>query len=210
MEKIKGKIIITFILATLILTNIVSAVTIHNNVNANEVEVGDQLEFTIDFNESIQTSDFSVYYDSKKLTYIGASTESVKTNYVEENNELICCYYDFNKIGTDKITLKFKATEETNKTNIEVKNITVHTNTEEQQINNIVSENVKIENKKALPENTSNQENENTTPENNLQNNTTDNSQINNTKIIKPILKTGSDLRISISRHLRCLRFCMT
>ena len=148
MKNIKRKIVIIFTLTILILANIVSAVTIHNSVSSNEVEVGDQLEFTIDFKENIQTSDFSVYYDTKKLTYIGASTESLKTNYVEENNELICCYYDLNKIGTDKITLKFKATEETDKTNIKVENITMHTNTEEKQIDNIVSENIKIENKK--------------------------------------------------------------
>ena len=47
----------------------------HHN---NEVEIGNQLEFTIDFNEAIQTSDFSVYYDSEKLIYIGASTEALK------------------------------------------------------------------------------------------------------------------------------------
>lgn len=131
MKKIKRKIVIIFTLTILILANIVSAVTIHNSVNTNEVEVGDQLEFTIDFKKNIQTSDFSVYYDSEKLIYIGASTEALKTNYIEENNELICCYYDLNKIGTDKITLKFKATEESDKTNIKVENITMHTNTEE-------------------------------------------------------------------------------
>lgn len=182
MKKIKRKIIIIFILATLIFVNIVSAVTIHSSLNTNKVEIGDQLEFTINFNENIQTSDFSVYYDSKKLTYIGASTEALKTNYIEESNELICCYYDLNKIGTDKITLKFKATKETNKTNIKVENITAHTNTEEKQFENIVSENIKIENKKTMPEN--------------IQNNTTANSETDNTKIIKPILKTGSDLKI--------------
>lgn len=169
MRKVKRKIVILFILTTLILVNIVSAVTIHSNINTNKVKVGDQLEFTIDFNENIQTSDFSIYYDTKKLTYIGASTEYLKVNYIEENHELICCYYDLNKIGTDKITLKFKAAEETNKTNIKAENITVHTNIEEKQIDNIVSENIKIESKKAIPE---------------------------NTKIIKPILKTGSDLKI--------------
>ena len=143
--KIKRKITLIFILTILILTNIASAITIYSNINSNKVEIGDDLEFTIKFDEKIQTADFSVYYDNQKITYIGANTGDLKTNYLKENNELICCYYDLNKIGTDEITLKFKATSKTNKTNINVKNITIHTNSEEKQIDNIISENIKIE-----------------------------------------------------------------
>ena len=153
MKKIRRKIILIFILTILILINIVSA--IHSNINSSKVEIEDQIEFTIEFDEKVQTADFSVYYDNQKITYIGANTTELKTNYIQKNAELICCYYDLNKIGTDRITLKFKAKAETNKTNIKIENITVHTNSEEKQIDNIVSENIKIEKKNLNEENNS-------------------------------------------------------
>lgn len=202
MKKIRRKIILTFILTILILVNIVSA--IHSNINSSKVEIGDQIEFTIEFDKKVQTADFSVYYDNQKITYIGANTTELKTNYIQKNAELICCYYDLNKIGTDKITLKFKATAETNKTNIKIKNITVHTNSEEKQIDNIVSENIKIE-KKNL-----NEENNSVSKDNslfdNIINNTNNNSNIeiskidnksseDNTKSIKSLPKAGIDFK---------------
>ena len=64
------------------------------------------------------TSDFSISYDTEKLTYICSSTENLKTNYLQENSKLYCNYYDINKVGTNTITLKFKANKETNKTQI--------------------------------------------------------------------------------------------
>lgn len=143
-KKTKRKIIVILILAILTFANIVSAVAVHSNTNTNTVENGKELEFTIRFNEKVITADFSVHFDSDNLTYIGASTEDLKTNYIKEKSEMICCYYDVNKIGTDTISLKFKANKETNKTNIRVTNITVHTNSTEMQINDITSENIKI------------------------------------------------------------------
>lgn len=202
MKKIRRKIILTFILTILILVNIVSA--IHSNINSSKVEIGDQIEFTIEFDKKVQTADFSVYYDNQKITYIGANTTELKTNYIQKNAELICCYYDLNKIGTDKITLKFKATAETNKTNIKIKNITVHTNSEEKQIDNIVSENIKIEKKNLNEEN--NSVSKDNSSFDNIINNTNNNSNIeiskidnksseDNTKSIKSLPKAGIDFK---------------
>ncbi len=143
-KKTKRKIIVILILAILTFANIVSAVAVHSNTNTNTVENGKELEFTIRFNEKVITADFSVHFDSDNLTYIGTSIEDLKTNYIKEKSEMICCYYDVNKIGTDTISFKFKANKETNKTNIRVTNITVHTNSTEMQINDIISENIKI------------------------------------------------------------------
>lgn len=210
--KIKRKITLIFILTILILTNIASAITIYSNINSNKVEIGDDLEFTIKFDEKIQTADFSVYYDNQKITYIGANTGDLKTNYLKENNELICCYYDLNKIGTDEITLKFKATSKTNKTNINVKNITIHINSEEKQIDNIISENIKIENKKSNQENNFINNSTNNNENNSINNVINDenqnieisqkdnNSNIDNTISVKPLPNTGLkfDFRIII------------
>ena len=121
MKKIREKIILVFILLILIFANIASAVKIYDNTNLNKIEIGNELEFTIDFG--------TVQFDNEKLEYNSASTEDLKTNYIAEQDKILCCYYDLTKIGTDKIILKFKAKAETNKTNIKITNITVHTKT---------------------------------------------------------------------------------
>ena len=55
-------------------------------------------------------------------------------------NEFLGCYYDLEKIGIDKITLIFKTKAETNKTNIKITNITIHTETAEETIADIIQE----------------------------------------------------------------------
>lgn len=181
MNEIVKKTTIIFILTTLILINIVSAVTIYNNQNPNEIEKENEIEFTIKFGEKITTADFTVNYETDKLTYIESSTEDLKTNNIQ--NELICCYYDLNKKGTEEIKLKFKANKETNKTNIKIKNITIHTDTEEKQLEDIVSENIKI--------NPKSEENNETTSDNTKKDNT---SEKDNTISIKPLPNTGLKL----------------
>lgn len=140
-KKIKEKLLIILITIILSIINILLAVTYSNAETS--ININEYIEFTIDFEEPIITSDFSISYDTEKLTYIGSSTENLKTNYIQENSKMYCSYYDINKIGTNKITLKFKANKETNKTQIKVTNITAHTNTEEKQLQDL-TENIKI------------------------------------------------------------------
>ena len=102
-KKIKEKLLIITITIILSIINILLNVTYSNAETS--VNINDYLDFTINFEESIITSDFSVSYDTEKLTYIGSSTENLKTNYISEDSRLICCYYDLNKVGTNKITL---------------------------------------------------------------------------------------------------------
>lgn len=188
MEKIKRKITIVFIFTILILTNIVSAVTTYGNVNFDEVEVGDEIEFTIDFDENVITTDFSVHFDSNKLTYVDSLTQNLKTNYIKDKSEIICCYYDLNKIGTNKILLKFKAIKETGKTNITATNITIHTNWDEKQIDDITSKNIRI------VKSSTNQE------DNIIENNTNNNLQLdiaNNTINNDVTQNNGKDNTIS-------------
>ena len=223
MKKIREKIILVFILLILIFANIASAVKIYDNTNSNKIEIGNELEFTIDFGTEIQTADFSIQFDNKKLEYSRTSAEDLKTNYIAEQNKILCCYYDLSKIGTDKIILKFKAKAETNKTNIKITNITVHTKTEEKTIPDITSENIKIikpfsDLANNIIENNiiSNNQIKNNTTENNTTNNDIISNNINNiitndtisntveqnskkeenkTISVKPILKTGVDFK---------------
>lgn len=187
MKKITATII--FIISILLLINTVSATQLQTILNSNKVEIDEQIEFTINFNEKIQTADFSVYFDNEKITYIGSSTEDLKTNYRQQNKEIICCYYDLNKIGTDKITLKFKATTETSKTNIKINNITVHTDSEEKQLENITSENIKIVNKNTNTN--TNQQIDISKKYNNL-----NNSTIDSTESVQPLPKAGIDFKL--------------
>lgn len=195
MREIKRKItiIITFIFTILILTNIVSAETAYGNVDSDEVEVGDEIEFTINFDEKVITTDFSVYFNSDKLTYLNSLMENLKTNYIKDKSEIICCYYDLNNIGTDKISLKFKAIKETNKTNIRATNITIRTNSREKQIDDIVSENIKIIKSSTNQDDNIIENNINNDLQLDITNNTIDNNivQIDDTISTNKLPKTG-------------------
>jgi len=190
-KKFKQRLLLIIITIILLIINILLTINYSNaetNININEY-----IEFTINFDEPIITSDFSISYDTEKLTYICSSTENLKTNYLQENSKLYCNYYDINKVGTNTITLKFKANKETNKTQIKVTNIIVHTNTEEKQLQDLI-ENVKI-----VKQTENNPENPNDVE---ITNNTTNsNTETNNTTQIKdntistiPIPKTGLGL----------------
>lgn len=190
-KKFKQRLLLIIITIILLIINILLTINYSNaetNININEY-----IEFTINIDEPIITSDFSISYDTEKLTYIGSSTENLKTNYLQENSKLYCNYYDINKVGTNTITLKFKANKETNKTQIKVTNIIVHTNTEEKQLQDLI-ENVKI-----VKQTENNPENSNDVE---ITNNTTNsNTETNNTTQIKdntistiPIPKTGLGL----------------
>ena len=197
MKKIREKIILVFILLILIFANIASAVKIYDNTNLNKIEIGNELEFTIDFGTEIQTADFSVQFDNEKLEYNSASTEDLKTNYIAEQDKILCCYYDLTKIGTDKIILKFKAKAETNKTNIKITNINVHTRTEEKTIPDITSENIKII--KPFSDLTNNIIENNIISNNQIKNNTTENNTTNNGVIsnnINNIINNNTDSNI--------------
>ena len=197
MKKIREKIILVFILLILIFANIASAVKIYDNTNLNKIQIGNELEFTIDFGTKIQTADFSVQFDNEKLEYNSVSTEDLKTNYIAEQDKILCCYYDLTKIGTDKIILKFKAKAETNKTNIKITNITVHTRTEEKTIPDITSENIKII--KPFSDLTNNIIENNIISNNQIKNNTTENNTTNNGVIsnnINNIINNNTDSNI--------------
>ena len=140
-KKFKQRLLLIIITIILLIINIL--LTINYSNAETSININEYIEFTINFDEPIITSDFSISYDTEKLTYIGSSTEKLKTNYLQENSKLYCNYYDINKVGTNTITLKFKANKETNITQIKVTNITAHTNTEEKQLQDLI-ENVKI------------------------------------------------------------------
>ena len=194
-KKFKQRLLL--IIITIILSIINILLTINYSNAETSININEYIEFTINFDKPIITSDFSISYDTEKLTYIGSSTENLKTNYLQENSKLYCNYYDINKVGTNTITLKFKANKETNKTQIKVTNITAHTNTEEKQLQDLI-ENVKIVKQ---TENNPEKPNEIEITNNTINNTTNSNTETNNTTHIKdntistiPIPKTGLGL----------------
>ena len=178
-KKFKQRLLL--IIITIILSIINILLTINYSNAETSININEYIEFTINFDEPIITSDFSISYDTEKLTYIGSSTENLKTNYLQENSKLYCNYYDINKVGTNTITLKFKANKETNKTQIKVTNITAHTNTEEKQLQDLI-ENVKIVKQ---TENNPEKPNEIEITNNTINNTTNSNTETNNTTQIK-------------------------
>lgn len=178
-KKFKQRLLL--IIITIILSIINILLTINYSNAETSININEYIEFTINFDEPIITSDFSISYDTEKLTYIGSSTENLKTNYLQKNSKLYCNYYDINKVGTNTITLKFKANKETNKTQIKVTNITAHTNTEEKQLQDLI-ENVKIVKQ---TENNPEKPNEIEITNNTINNTTNSNTETNNTTQIK-------------------------
>lgn len=178
-KKFKQRVLL--IIITIILSIINILLTINYSNAETSININEYIEFTINFDKPIITSDFSISYDTEKLTYIGSSTENLKTNYLQENSKLYCNYYDINKVGTNTITLKFKANKETNKTQIKVTNITAHTNTEEKQLEDLI-ENVKIVKQ---TENNPEKPNEIEITNNTINNTTNSNTETNNTTQIK-------------------------
>ena len=200
-NKRKKVLAILKLLFILILTNIIYEINSYANLNTTELEIGQNLEFTIDFGKNIKTADFSVNYDQEKLTYMGASTEDLKTNFISDTNEIISCYYDLNKEGTDKIILKFKAKEETDKTNIKITNITIHTEQNEEEMNDITSENINIT-RKLSNENSENIKTSSTTTTDEINKTQSTISKENNvnddTISVKPLPRTGTEITSNI------------
>ena len=62
-NKRKKVLAILKLLFILILTNIIYEINSYANLNTTELEIGQNLEFTIDFGKNIKTADFSVNYD---------------------------------------------------------------------------------------------------------------------------------------------------
>ena len=159
-NKINLIIIISFIIVLCI--SLSSLASNNQNISQNE-----EFEYVISFDDTVITADFSIVFDTEKLTYIGSSTNNLNTNLKSENSEILACYYDLSKIGTKDIVLKFKANNITGNTKIDVKYITIHTQDQEKQIKDLTSKNIKIIN--AID----NSENNNL-----IQNNTTDQNDI--------------------------------
>ncbi len=167
----KPKTIIICVLIILTFTNVVLAVNTHTNTNSNKVNINENLEFTINFEEKAITADFSILFDSDKWEYIKEDTDKIETNYIKETSEIICCYYDQDKKGIDNISLKFKAKQETNKTKFKVTNITIHTITEEKQIADLESPNIRIVKKEENNNIIANNSKDETVIKNNISNN---------------------------------------
>ena len=90
-NKINLIIIISFIIVLCI--SLSSLASNNQNISQNE-----EFEYVISFDDTVITADFSIVFDTEKLTYIGSSTNNLNTNLKSENSEILACYYDLSKI----------------------------------------------------------------------------------------------------------------
>lgn len=95
-------------ISILILVNIVSAVKIYDNTKSNKIEIGKELEFTIDFGKKILTAGFSIQFDIVK-PYSDLSNSVLENNLIENNNALN------NATASNKINNEINNVEQNNK-----------------------------------------------------------------------------------------------
>ena len=74
-------------ISILILVNIVSAVKIYDNTKSNKIEIGKELEFTIDFGKKILTADFSIQFNNALNNATASNKINNEINNVEQNNK---------------------------------------------------------------------------------------------------------------------------
>ena len=119
--------IIMFIFA---FNNVVYGLDLSSNTSNDSIKVGDEVTYTLKFDEPILTADFILSYDNSKLDYVGSKTENVEFNNYEQENYIQFLYVDESGTGTDTIELTFKAKELTSATYVKLDNLNVHSKTE--------------------------------------------------------------------------------
>lgn len=127
MKKIKIlNFILTFLLITLF-SSTIKAFSVSSNIDNNVINIGEEVTYTILFDESILTSDFKLSYDNNILEYIGSNTDNIDVNNSIENKYVHILYVDESGKGTNEIKLLFKAKKNFNHTDLKIIEMNVHT-----------------------------------------------------------------------------------
>lgn len=126
MKKIKIlNFILTFLLITLF-SSTIKAFSVSSNIDNNVINIGEEVTYTILFDESILTSDFKLSYDNNILEYIGSNTDNIDVNNSIENKYVHILYVDESGKGTNEIKLLFKAKKNFNHTDLKIIEMNVH------------------------------------------------------------------------------------
>ena len=83
------------IIVICVITTNVYGFDLSTSTNNNSIKVGDEVTYTLQFNESILTADFILSYDSSKLEYIESKTQNVEFNNYEDENYIVYIKGDF-------------------------------------------------------------------------------------------------------------------
>ena len=127
MNTLKKTILIILTIAFILSFNtIVYGFDLLTNTSNDSIKIGDEVTYTIKFDQPILTADFILSYDSSKLEYIESITQNVEYTNYENNNYIQFLYADESGFGTDTIELIFKAKELTSATSIKFNNLNVH------------------------------------------------------------------------------------
>ena len=118
--------ILTFLLITLF-SSTIKAFSVSSNIDNNVINIGEEVTYTILFDESILTSDFKLSYDNNILEYIGSNTDNIDVNNSIENKYVHILYVDESGKGTNEIKLLFKAKKNFNHTDLKIIEMNVHT-----------------------------------------------------------------------------------
>ena len=118
--------ILTFLLITLF-SSTIKAFSVSSNIDNNVINIGEEVTYTILFDESILTSDFKLSYDNNILEYIGSNTDNIDVNNSIENKYVHILYVDESGKGTNEIKLLFKTKKNFNHTDLKIIEMNVHT-----------------------------------------------------------------------------------
>ena len=124
------KILVNLIVFALILGFATStyAFSVSVDSSANEVKTNNQVTLEVNFEENLVTTDFVVKYDTSKFRFVKTNTEGADINNIEASGEIVVCFYDMNKIGTNSIELVFEAKDKEGIGRFELADITGNTN----------------------------------------------------------------------------------
>ena len=135
--------ILTFLLITLF-SSTIKAFSVSSNIDNNVINIGEEVTYTILFDESILTSDFKLSYDNNILEYIGSNTDNIDVNNSIENKYVHILYVDESGKGTNEIKLLFKAKKNFNHTDLKIIEMNVHT--KEKSVSYSIEDTNKLEN----------------------------------------------------------------
>lgn len=91
-----------------------------SNKNLENINIGEEITYTIKLTEEIVACNFDISFDTKVLEFVSSETSNLTA--AMNNGKLSCVYVDISQTGTTDLKLKFKKIS-TGNANIEFTNI---------------------------------------------------------------------------------------
>ena len=104
------KILLISTIMLMILTVVSNAFTMQANVDKATIKVGEEVVYTIKLDEKVVATNFNINYNSTSFELVGSNTQGL--NVAEKSGKIAAIYADLSGVGTDQLSIKFKAKAE--------------------------------------------------------------------------------------------------